>query len=127
MRTSLAPATLIVGNGDVESRAQGLQLAEQYGLDGIMVGRGVFHDPYVFREDSPWSGMTKTQKLELYTKHVKLFAKTWANAERKIVTLNKFCKIYIEGFPGAKELREELMNATSIEELLRLLEQAGKQ
>jgi tRNA-dihydrouridine synthase len=124
MRTSLAPDTLIVGNGDVESRAQGLALAKEYGLDGIMIGRGVFHDPYVFARQSPWGLMTKKEKIELYTKHVKLFMATWENAQRRLVTLNKFCKIYIEGFPGAKELREELMAATSPEHLLALLANA---
>ncbi len=121
LRTSLASDTLIVGNGDVESRAQGEQLAEQYNLDGIMVGRGVFHDPYVFAKQTPWQEMTKQQKIDLYTKHVELFAKTWGNAERRMVTLNKFCKIYIEGFAGAKEFREQLMAATTIDELRGLL------
>jgi tRNA-dihydrouridine synthase len=52
---------------------------------------------------------------------VELFAKTWGNAERRMVTLNKFCKIYIEGFAGAKEFREQLMAATTIDELRGLL------
>ncbi len=126
LRTSLAPDTLIVGNGDVESHAQGLELAKQYGLDGIMVGRGIFHDPYVFAEQSPWAEMNKNQKIDLYTKHVQLFLETWGteNSARRLVTLNKFCKIYIEGFPGAKELRERLMATESIPELLELLEQS---
>lgn len=122
LRTSLSPDTLIIGNGDVMTRAQGMQLAEKHDLDGIMIGRGIFHDPYVFAEDSPWGSMTKQQKIELYTSHVKLFARTWKNNERKLVTLNKFCKVYIEGFPGAKELREELMSAQTIKELLNHLQ-----
>jgi tRNA-dihydrouridine synthase len=89
-----------------------------------MIGRGVFQDPYVFAPSSPWVGMTKQQKIELYTKHVKLFTKTWGNAERRLVTLNKFCKIYVEGFAGAKELREKLMAAQSSSELLDLLGKA---
>ena len=123
LRDKVAPEVLIVGNGDVESRGQGDQLAEQYGLDGIMVGRGVFHDPYVFAKETPWPDMSKQQKIDLYVKHVELFAKTWENAQRRMVTLNKFCKIYIEGFPGAKELREQLMNTESIEQLLYLLKE----
>lgn len=121
LRTSLAADTLIVGNGDVMSRQQGESLAKQYGLDGIMVGRGIFHDPYVFATDSPWQSMSKQEKVDLYTKHVNLFADTWQNAERKLVTLNKFCKVYIEGFPGAKELREKLMTAESIDQLRTML------
>jgi tRNA-dihydrouridine synthase len=121
LRTSLSPSTLIVGNGDVLSRSQGNKLAQKHSLDGIMIGRGVFHDPYVFSEKSPWGSMTKQQKLDLYTSHVKLFADTWKNNERKLVTLNKFCKVYIEGFPGAKELREKLMAAQTIDDLLNQL------
>jgi tRNA-dihydrouridine synthase len=117
-RASLAPQTLLVGNGDVVTRQQGLRLAKDHGLDGIMVGRGVFEDPFVFAEQSPWLTMTEQQKRALYAKHVKLFADTWAHNERRLITLNKFCKVYIQGFPGAKELREQLMAAQTTEELL---------
>ena len=117
----LSPTTLIIGNGDIMTRQQGENLAEQHGLDGIMIGRGIFHDPYVFAQNSPWPSMTKEQRLALYKKHVELFNKTWQKNERKIYTLNKFCKIYINGFDGAKELREKLMAANSPDELLDLL------
>jgi tRNA-dihydrouridine synthase len=121
LRDKLAPDTLIVGNGDALSRAHGHELAERYGLDGIMIGRGVFHDPFAFAENTPWEGFTKQQRIELYTKHVKLFAETWQDGERAIHTLNKFCKIYINGFPAAKELRERLMHAKDTSELLYIL------
>lgn len=121
LRDKIAPETLIVGNGDIESRAQGLELAGKYRLDGIMIGRGIFHDPFVFAEDSPWLQYSKQQRIELFTSHVKLFSETWKNEDRNIVTLNKFCKIYIQGFDGAKELREQLMKASSATELLALL------
>ena len=114
-------STLIVGNGDVLTRKQGEKLAEKYQLDGIMIGRGIFHDPFVFAKDSPWASYRKEERIKLYRQHVDLFAKTWQPGERKLHTLNKFCKIYIQGFDGAKELREKLMNATGIEELQKLL------
>lgn len=120
-RDSISPETLIVGNGDVMTRTQGMELAKQYKLDGIMIGRGVFHDPYAFAADSKWQDKTREERIELYRKHVSLFAETWRNGERAIHTLNKFCKIYIQGFDGAKELRERLMAANSTDELLDLL------
>lgn len=122
LRDRLSPETLFIGNGDVLSRQQGKELAELYQLDGIMIGRGVFHDPFVFAEDSPWAGYSKERRVSLYKKHVELFARTWPNRERNIYTLNKFCKIYISNFDGAKELREQLMRAGSTEELLAYLE-----
>ena len=113
--------TLIVGNGDVRDRQHGLELAEKYRLDGIMLGRGIFADPFAFAAGSPWESIARQQRLELYKKHVELFAATWQQGERPIHTLNKFCKIYVSDFDGAKELREELMQANSTDELISLL------
>jgi tRNA-dihydrouridine synthase len=90
----------------------------------VMIGRGIFHDPYTFSQESPWPRLSKNERTALYAKHVKLFTQTWKNKERNIRTLNKFCKVYIEGFPGAKELREKLMVADSAETLLSLLHSA---
>lgn len=126
MRDDLGAKTLIVGNGDVLSRQQGEELAAQHQLDGIMIGRGVFHDPFVFLEDGPieWEKHDKSMRIDLYRRHVELFAATWLEGERPVHTLNKFCKIYINGFDGAKEMREKLMAATSTDELLSLLHRA---
>lgn len=121
LRDSLASQTLVVGNGDVLSRRQGLELIEKYKLDGVMIGRGVFQDPFAFALDSPWETFTKEQRIDLYRRHVELFAQTWRNGEHPVHTLNKFCKVYIQGFDGAKEFRERLMNASSTDELLTLL------
>jgi len=121
MRDQIAPDTIFVGNGDVQNRQQGLELAKKYQLDGIMIGRGIFHDPYAFAEQSPWLDFTKEQRIALFAKHVELFVETWKDNERPIAPLNKFCKIYINHFDGAKELRERLMDANSTEELLDIL------
>lgn len=117
LRDQLCPTTLIVGNGDVMSRQQAEELAEQYKLDGIMIGRGIFEDPFVFAKKSPWQDYTRQEKLDLFKSHIELFAKTWQNNERRLHTLNKFCKIYVNGFDGAKELREKFMAAQSLDEL----------
>ena len=83
-----------------------------------MIGRGVFHDPFIFAEKSPWGNYSRQQRVSLFKKQVKLFAKTWPSGERPVRTLNKFCKIYISDFDGAKELRERLMSAKTTDELL---------
>jgi tRNA-dihydrouridine synthase len=122
LRDTISPDTLIVGNGDVMSRQHGEELAAKHGLDGIMVGRAIFTDPYLFSNDSEWLISTPRQKIALYAKQVRLFATTWQYNERPLPTLNKFCKIYINGFEGAKELREKLMASRSSQELLALLD-----
>lgn len=124
LRTQLAPRTILVGNGDVENRPEGEALARQYGLDGIMIGRGIFHDPYAFSAASPWKEKTPEERISLYHKQVAMFHETWQNGERNIKTLNRFCKIYVSDFDGALTLRERLMAATSTQELLDLLEKA---
>jgi len=129
MRDSLTLNTLIIGNGDVKDREHGMQLADQYKLDGIMIGRGIFADPLAFAPyieqdgqlQSPWNQQTRQQRLELFKRHVELYAQTWQHGERPIHTLNKFCKIYVSDFDGAKEMREQLMQAGHTEDLLKIL------
>ncbi|HUA13520.1 MAG TPA: tRNA-dihydrouridine synthase [Candidatus Sulfotelmatobacter sp.] len=117
LRDKMTPKTLIVGNGDVLSRKQGEELAKRYNLDGIMIGRGVFQDPFIFSKNSPWNNYTKEQKIRLFKKHVELFNKTWRPQDKPMVVLNKFCKVYINDFEGAKELRNELMHCRDIDDL----------
>lgn len=121
MRDSLSPSTLIVGNGDVATRAEGEKLAIQHGLDGIMIGRGIFHDPFLFAANSPWQSWSSQQKLELFKKHIELFIATYPNKERRFEGLRKFCKVYINGFEGASELRAQFMETTTPAEALALL------
>jgi tRNA-dihydrouridine synthase len=115
LRDSLNLNTLIIGNGDVLSREHGQSLIDQYHLDGAMIGRGIFHDPFVFAKSSPWKKYTPEQRIGLYQHHVELFRETWGDlGARRLPALNKFCKVYIQGFDGAKELREQLMHCRDI-------------
>ncbi len=117
LRDKIAPQTALFGNGDVHNRAHGEVLAARYAIDGVMIGRGVFHDPFAALKDTPWSDVAPAKKLELYKEHVELFRETWRGEYRPIAPLNKFCKTYVNGFPGAKEIREKLMHCRDIDEL----------
>jgi tRNA-dihydrouridine synthase len=121
LRDSLSPSTLIAGNGDVLDRRQGQELAAKYKLDGIMIGRGVFHDPFVFADHSPWQEWSKDQKLELFAKHIRLYIDTYKDSERRFEALRKFCKVYINGYDGAAELRAQFMSTSSPQEALSIL------
>lgn len=48
LRDNITPDTLLIINGDIQNRAHGLELIERYGVDGVMIGRGVFQDPFCF-------------------------------------------------------------------------------
>jgi nifR3 family TIM-barrel protein len=124
IRNKIAPNTLIVGNGDVRDHTHGLQLAAESGVDGVMIGRGIFHNPYAFSPEAEtfWLSKSSEEKKQLYKNHINLFCEIWQDdAQRRLVTLNKFCKLYINGFDGAKEMRESLMACKTSEELLALL------
>ena len=59
LRDQLAPHTLLTINGDIADRAHGLELTAKYpGINGIMIGRGVFHNPFCFVDTSPASAAT---------------------------------------------------------------------
>jgi tRNA-dihydrouridine synthase len=121
LRNSLSPSTLIVGNGDVTDRRHGLALAKKHKLDGIMIGRGILHDPFALAENSPWGQWTKSQKLDLFAHHIELYVKTYPKLERKFEPLRKFCKLYINGFDGASDLRAAFMETKTPQEALSLL------
>lgn len=122
LKDQISPSTLLVGNGDVSSYKDARQKAEKYGYDGIMIARGVFSDPYVFSPHSSWEDMPATDRIELYRTHLELYRNTYPNMERKFDPIKKFCKIYINNFPGASDLRGKLMNCRNVEESLRILE-----
>lgn len=111
LRDEVAPHTLLTINGDVRDRQHGLELVEQTGVDGVMIGRGIFHNPFAF-EHSPRShsreellGLLSLQ-LDLHDEYEKL-------APRKFDPLKRFFKIYVREFEGASELRDKLMHAKS--------------
>jgi tRNA-dihydrouridine synthase len=121
LRNSLSPSTLLVGNGDIMNRTHGEEIAKKYDLDGVMIGRGVFHDPFAFAAASPWPEWGKKQRLELFRRHIELFLKTYPENERKFEPLRKFCKLYINSFEGASDLRAAFMQTKTPHEALNLL------
>lgn len=121
LRNEKSPKTQIVLNGDITNKSHGLELADKYEVDGIMIGRGVFQDPYCFSENSPWADMSKQQRIELLIKHLDLYKNTWLKNERKYAPLKKFVKIYISNFEGASELRDKIMHTNSPEQALEIL------
>jgi len=123
IRDCLARRVLIVGNGDVYSRQQGEELAKKYNLDGIMVGRGIFNNPFIFAKESKWGSLKPDKKIKLYIKHIKLFESTWRlNDKQNFEGLKKFAKMYISGFEGASVLRSRFVRQPTLEKMISVLE-----
>lgn len=120
IRNQINPSTRFLGNGDVLSVAQGIEYTEKYGLDGIMVGRGIFHNPWFFNPHYSAPGMS--EKLGQLTLHTRLYEKTWGD-KKNINLLKRFFKIYTNDFYGAARLRALLMEAKTYEEVYKIVKE----
>lgn len=126
LRDQVAPDTLLTINGDVPDRQTGLKLADQYGVDGIMIGRGIFTNPFAF-EKEPKDHSSK-ELLDLLRLHLDLHDHYSEELElRPFKALHRFFKIYVRGFRGASELRNQLMNTESTNEVRALLDHFVRQ
>lgn len=120
LRDEIAPQTLLTINGDIPDRKTGLELVEKYGVDGVMIGRGIFKNPYAF-EKEPQEHSSK-ELLDLLRLHLDLFDKYSQELEpRPFAQLQRFFKIYVKGFRGASELRHQLMSTKTTNEVREML------
>lgn len=108
IKNSISPETLILGNGDVKTVAEGRQKCVETGCDGVMIGRGVFGNPWLFDESK--TSVTVRERLEAILVLTDLFVSTWSDT-KSFELLKKHFQAYVVGFPGARELRAELMLA----------------
>lgn len=118
LRDQIAPQTLLTINGDIEDRAHGEQLIAQYpGVDGVMIGRGVFHNPFAFSTAASPGQAEHLAKLQsLLLLHLELYDKWQTSTSRPYETLKRFYKIYVRDFDGAAEVRDQLMHTHSTDE-----------
>ncbi|WP_353422617.1 tRNA dihydrouridine synthase [Staphylococcus coagulans] len=120
LRDEIAPDTLLTINGDIPNRQTGLELVEKYGVDGIMIGRGIFHNPFAFEKEP--REHTSKELLDLLRLHLSLFQKYNKDEDRQFKSLRRFFKIYVRDIKGASQLRHQLMNTESIAEARELLD-----
>lgn len=111
---------LIIGNGDVMLLSEAKEKAKKYNLDGIMVGRGIFANPWFFNPDVNPAEIKPKDKIALLKKHLKLFDKIYGKT-KNFAIMKKFFKMYISGWDGAKILRAQLMEAKTVKGALRVL------
>ncbi len=133
LRDQISPQTILIINGDIEDKAQIEKLGQKYpDIDGWMIGRGVFKNPYCFTTHQP----TREELENLFLHHLDLFDQRAAELATRPIDDNDpdgkkmryayepikhFIKIYFTGFPGASDLRQKLMDCTSTAELRQVL------
>lgn len=142
LRDAVAPHTLLTINGDIRDRKHGLALVSEHpGVNGIMIGRGVFANPFCFAandagclhsQNNPEQNETIStnndsavircaELFSLLRYHLDLFDRYQLQTGRPFETLKRFFKIYVKGFDGAKELRDQLMHTASTDEVRQIL------
>jgi len=105
---------LLIGNGDVKDIKDAKTKALEYGCDGVMIGRGVFGNPWFFSGYEP----TLKEKLNILIEHTKLFEKELSIPKHKsFAVMKKHFKAYVNGFSGAGKLRSKLMETNNAEEV----------
>lgn len=123
IRDAVSPSTLVVGNGDINSREQGEEQASKYKLDGIMIGRGIFSNPCIFAKADKWETTLPQNKIDLFIKHLELFNKNYPDNSRNPQIMKKFAKVYLSGFEEAKALRTEFMKSQTLTDMINFLSQ----
>ncbi len=116
IRNKLGSQALIIGNGDVDSLEQGEKLANNFGADGVMIGRGIFGNPWLFNQGTQLSQVSLEERIKVLLEHAALFEKTYG-ANKHFAIMRKFFNSYVSGFPSAKSLRMNLMMTRNYEDV----------
>lgn len=115
IRDAAKTKTLILGNGDAETVEDAQKKARETGCDGIMLGRGMFGNPWVFKGVTPKEKSPK-ERLAAMREHARLF-ETLFRGKKNFAVMKKHFKAYASDFDGAKELRIELMDTETADEV----------
>jgi len=118
-RDQISPDTLIHGNGDVYSMEEGFNKVKEFGVDGVMIGRGIFQNPWFFNKKV--SERTPEERLSVLWKHASLFTETW-KIDKNFAILKRFFKIYTSDFYEAASIRAKLMETNSLDDVRKVLE-----
>ena len=126
IRDEMRVETLILGNGDVLNLEDAKQKVKETGCDGVMLGRAIFGNPWLFasKEYIP----STPEKLKVLVEHTKLFEKMLGQ-HKNFAIMKKHYKAYVNGFDGAKELRIKLMeteNVLQVEKIINDFLKLGK-
>lgn len=124
IRDELGSKTLIIGNGDVTGMADARAKVAETGCDGVMFGRAIFGNPWLFDEEK--KEVTVAEKIDAALVHTEMYLGHW-QGRKSFELMKKFYRAYINNFPLAKELRAEMMEKKSFEEIKEVVERFKKE
>ncbi|HZS75535.1 MAG TPA: tRNA-dihydrouridine synthase [Ktedonobacteraceae bacterium] len=131
--------TLIFGNGDIKSLYEAAQRIRTAGVNGVLIGRATFGNPWIFRnreqlkslfaqgiiptpENLPDVVPTREERLLMALEHAHVHAKL--KGEDHYVEMRKHLGWYLGHFPGAKQVRNQLVRINSLEDVERIIHAA---
>lgn len=120
IRNEFKSPTLIFGNGDALSIEDAHEKVKANGADGVMLGRAIFGNPWLFHPEKDLSNVSLTERFEALVEHTKLFEELLPH--KNFAIMKKHYKAYVNGFPGAAELRTELMEAKDAAEIEKIVQ-----
>lgn len=117
----VAPKTIVIGNGNVGTLQQAYSFAKKYRLDGIMIGRALFSNIFLFNSSSDSLSVKDIRAIaRILIEHAYLFEKLYP--QKNFAAMRKFYKAYFSRFKNAAKLRLKLMeakNAKQLEQIIR--------
>lgn len=122
IRDSIGSECLIAGNGDVTDLDDARAKAKQTGCDGVMLGRAIYGNPWLFSSRTDTS--TPKERIEALLEHIKLFDDLLLEYSNFAV-MKKHFKAYVSGWDNAKDLRMQLMETSTPEEAMAVLAKAN--
>jgi nifR3 family TIM-barrel protein len=119
LRNQISPDTVLIGNGDVFSVEDAHRMVNDFHVDGVMIGRGIFKNPWIFRQSH--HDPDREERLRALWMHTDLYERTW-KGEKSFNLLKRFFKIYAQAFPNAAEFRARLMETHSAAEVRKVID-----
>ena len=121
----------VIGNGDVIDEESALEMFKETNVDGIMIGRGAFGNPWIFREiihylktGEKLPKPTNEEKLEVIKKHVELAVKE--KGEIAVKELRKHIAWYTKNLKNSSEFRNKINTIEQESELINYIDEYFK-
>lgn len=117
----------VIGNGDVTSAEKAAEMRKITGCDGVMIGRGVQGNPWIFRELAEYDRTgtipprpTQEQIRNMMLRHARMQLE-FKGEYLGIREMRKHVAWYVKGMKGAAKFRAQINQVESYEELEELL------
>ncbi|MFN7148342.1 MAG: tRNA dihydrouridine synthase DusB [Microthrixaceae bacterium] len=119
----------VLGNGDVFSGSDALDMMQRTGCDGVVVGRGCLGRPWLFRDlaaafagDAPPPAPRLGEVADTIRRHVELIV-DWQGGEERLAHFRKHLAWYLKGYPVGAAVRQQAGQVSTVAEISHLLEQ----